>query len=199
MSDDLLAQKRALRATLRDRRRSGLAQRDRPQVAARLAEHALALAREVAAEGGRVTAYESFWWEPPTEAMVTALTDAGYDVIVPVTLGNHQLDWRHVGMPDERLGGAAFAAADLVLSPGMTVDRTGMRLGQGGGYYDTALATLPASTPVVTVLFEEEYDDHVVRHDDRDRRVHGVLTASGVRWLRRPEPRRLSPAPEPGA
>ena len=189
MPDDLTAQKRTLRVALRDRRRSELAERDRPEVARRLAEHALALAREIVPDGGRVTAYESFWWEPPTEAMLTALTDAGYDVIVPVTLGHHQLDWRHVGVPDERLGGAAFAAADLVLSPGMTVDRTGMRLGQGGGYYDTAIATLPASTPVVTVLFDEEYDDRVVPHDDRDRRVHGVLTAAGLRWLQRPEPR----------
>lgn len=176
--------KRALRSRLRARRRSTLAAQDRAGVADALARHAVALARSVAPDGGQVSAYESFEWEPPTDALLPALAVAGYDVLVPVTLGSTRLDWRSPGAPDERLGADALGRCALVLTPGLAVDRSGMRLGQGGAYYDIALRAVGAGTPVVTVLYDEEFIDAALPAQGHDHRVDGVLTPSGVVWIR---------------
>ena len=67
-----------LRVLVRARRRAGLAARDRDEVAQRLAEHAVALASSVfgTGVGGRVSAYESWASEPPTQALIGALRAA---------------------------------------------------------------------------------------------------------------------------
>ena len=54
--------------------------------------------------------------------------------------------------PRRPLGPDAVALADLVLAPGLAVDRTGTRMGQGGGCYDKALPRRRPGTPVVVVL-----------------------------------------------
>jgi len=63
------------------------------------------------------------------------------------------------------------------------VDRRGRRLGQGGGYYDKALADVPSHTnggPLrVAVLFDDEVLD-VVPSTEHDCVVDCVLTPAGV-------------------
>jgi len=66
-----------------------------------------------------------------------------------------------------------------VLVPGLAVDRSGMRLGRGGGSYDRALARVPVGTPVLVLLYDGEVLDRVPA-DDHDRRVTAAVTASGV-------------------
>ena len=61
--------------------------------------------------------------------------------------------------PGERLGLDAVATADVVLTPGLAVDRTGMRLGQGGGCYDRALGRVPVGTFTCTLLYDDEVLD----------------------------------------
>jgi 5-formyltetrahydrofolate cyclo-ligase len=183
---DVTELKRALRSHHRAQRRSILAARDRADVADALARHAVALARRIAPDGGQVSAYESFDWEPPTDALLPALAEAGYDVLVPVTLGGARLDWRAPGAPgtcEDRRGADALGSCVLVLTPGLAVDRSGMRLGQGGAYYDVALAQVAAGTPVVTVVYDEEFVDAALPAQRHDRRVDGVLTPCGVTWI----------------
>ena len=55
-----------------------------------------------------------------------------------------------------RLGAGALAAAAAVLVPALAVDRRGIRLGRGGGYYDRALRLVAARTPVVALLHDGE-------------------------------------------
>jgi 5-formyltetrahydrofolate cyclo-ligase len=66
----------------------------------------------------------------------------------------------------------------------MAVDRTGMRIGKGGGCYDRALGRVPVGTFVCCLL----YDDEVLEQGPagpHDRRVGAVATPSGISRLGR--------------
>jgi 5-formyltetrahydrofolate cyclo-ligase len=141
-----------------------------------------------------VTAYVSVGTEPPTGALLDALSALGKRVILPVVQPDMDLDWgtwhgptslvpARYGLlePTDRLGLEAIATADVVLVPGHAVSATGARLGQGGGCYDRALARVPVGTPVVCLV----YDDEVGRDvpvDDFDRPVTDAATPT--RWVR---------------
>ena len=84
-----------------------------------------------------------------------------------------------------RLGLEAVATADVVLTPGLAVDRTGMRLGQGGGCYDRALGRVPVGTFMCTLLYDGELLDEVPT-DAHDRPVTAVVTPSGLTRLSGP-------------
>ena len=77
------------------------------------------------------------------------------------------------------LGADELAGLDLMLVPGLAVDRSGRRLGQGGGYYDRVLASVPAHADggpmLVAVLFDDEVLDEVP-YEAHDCRVDAVVT-----------------------
>jgi len=144
-----------------------------------------------------VAAYVSIGTEPGTGPLLDALTAMGRRVILPVVLPDLDLDWAVYDGPDdlvrarrgllepagERLGLDAVATADVVLTPGLAVDRTGMRLGQGGGCYDRALGRVPVGTFTCTLLYDGELLDEVPAAP-HDRRVTAVVTpAAGVTRL----------------
>ena len=145
-----------------------------------------------------VAAYVSIGTEPGTGPLLDALTAMGRRVILPVVLPDLDLDWAVYDGPGnlararrglleptgERLGLEAVATADVVLTPGLAVDRTGMRLGQGGGCYDRALGRVPVGTFTCTLLYDGELLDEVPT-DAHDRPVTAVVTPSGVTRLRR--------------
>jgi 5-formyltetrahydrofolate cyclo-ligase len=181
------------RAAIRARRRSRAQAPDaadhRATASGALADavEALVAGLALAAMGEvcRVAAYESRPTEPPTDLLITGLQAEGHEVIVPITgpLAEHTLSWRTAdGLED--LGEEAIATVQLVLTPGLAVDRSGLRLGQGGGYYDTALGLVPDGIPVLTLLWDDEVSDTSLPADPHDRRVDGVVTpGGGVQWL----------------
>jgi len=69
--------------------------------------------------------------------------------------------------------------AAVLFMPGLSVDRQGRRLGQGGGYYDRALADVPphsAGGPLrVALIFDDEFVDEVPV-EDHDCTVDVVVT-----------------------
>lgn len=189
------AQKVALRDQLLTRRRR------HPLAAARedaeaIAEHLLE-APEVR-RAATVAAYISLSNEPGTGPLVEQLHALGRRIIVPVLLPDNDLDWAVYQGPQAlvaasrglleptspRLGLDAVATADVVLCPGLAVDRRGRRLGRGGGSYDRALARVPVGTFVCTVLYDGELVDEVPA-EDHDRPVTAVVTPSGVTRLGR--------------
>jgi 5-formyltetrahydrofolate cyclo-ligase len=175
--------------------------RRRPLVEVSAAAHALAeqlLATPEVQRAATVATYVSVGTEPGTGPLLERLLELGRRVIVPVVLPDLDLDWAVYDGPDclatarrglleptgPRLGLDAIATADVVLAPGLAVDGTGARLGQGGGCFDRALTRVPVGTFTCVLLYDDEVVDAVPRAD-HDRPVTAVATPSGVSRLRR--------------
>ena len=169
---------------------------------------------------GTVCAYISSGSEPGTGMLLDALSHAGHRIWVPVCEPGHQLSWTRWGpgatmarsslAPVMEPAGPRLAFADLgmvdgILLPALAVDTSGVRLGQGGGYYDRFLAALafppeggvPAEgvrgeggvrpVPTAAVVHEQElFPPGVLPHGLLDRRVDWVVTPGG--WCRTKRP-----------
>ncbi|WP_168582264.1 5-formyltetrahydrofolate cyclo-ligase [Gephyromycinifex aptenodytis] len=75
------------------------------------------------------------------------------------------------------LGVEAIGRASVVLTPGLAVDASGHRLGQGGGCYDRALQRRADGAPVATILFDDELVA-ALPHEPHDSPVDAVVTPS---------------------
>ena len=112
----------------------------------------------------------------------------GERLILPVLLPDNDLDWVRYQGPDTlrsgrrglreplgpRLGVDAIAGATLLIVPALAVDRSGVRLGRGGGSYDRALARA-GDAYTVALLHDGELLPKVPA-EPHDRRVHAVIT-----------------------
>jgi len=168
-----------------------------------LSDHARAVAEHLMAapelrRAATVAAYVSVGREPGTGPLLAALAAAGKRVILPLLQPDDDLDWAVYRGPDSLvparrgllepvgapLGPDAIGTADCVIVPGLAVDRTGLRLGRGGGSYDRALGRVPVGTFTCVVLQASEVRDEVPA-DAHDRRVTAVVTEDGVIRFRR--------------
>lgn len=170
--------KAALRREIRARRRANATERDRSADAEAIAAAVLAALPPGAAI---VAAYEALPTEPPTDALVRALVARGIRVLLPVLLPDNDLDWRveDGGSAAHRgalLGTSGIAEADLVVAPALAVDHRGVRLGQGGGSYDRALARRSPTARVVAVVNDDEYVAQPLPYEAHDAAVHAVVT-----------------------
>ncbi len=136
------------------------------------------------AVGARIAGYQPLRTEPGSVELLRELLARGYEVIVPVTLPDRDLDWIRwtpVGQPVEQsdlLGPDAISLAALVLVPAFAIDRQGHRLGRGGGSYDRALARVPAGVPVAALVYDRELVDDVPV-DAWDQPVSAAVSPSG--------------------
>ena len=127
------------------------------------------------------------------------MSRAPTNVLVPVVTADSPLDWcRHpsptapgnFGIAEPtgpRLGPAAVRSADAILVPALAVDRTGRRLGRGGGHYDRSLALLAspsagsAGPELIAVVFAGEIVD-TLPVEEHDRPVGTVVAAADGMW-----------------
>ena len=177
--------KTARRASLRARRRDRAAARDTARDDHDLAGHVGALVDTLGlGPGSVVTSYASIPGEPPTARLNAMLAERGIRVLLPITLPDLDLDWHDAADPGEQpLGREAVAAVDLILAPGLSVDHSGTRMGQGGGCYDRALTRCDPRPPTVVLLHPGELvavDDAPLPREPHDRGVDAVLTAQGL-------------------
>ncbi|MEO3826656.1 5-formyltetrahydrofolate cyclo-ligase [Actinomadura sp. B10D3] len=164
---------------------------DRRAAAARPIRDALLQVPELEM-AGTVAAYVSIGTEPDTRSLLFALWKRGTYVLVPRLLPDHDLDWASYEGPDSLVPGArgclepsepprgpgAVASADVVLVPAVAVDRTGLRLGRGGGSYDRALARVGPAILTVALLYDGELVPRLPA-EPHDQRVRAVVTPSG--------------------
>lgn len=189
MSDEAGHQKRALRAELRERRRT-MTVVEREESADAITRNLVQLAQESGASS--ISAYLSRPDEPPTRAFLNWACENGVQVLLPVSREDGLLDWARydaggetedpLGMPaptGELLGPIAINEVDLIIVPAACVDRTGMRMGWGRGYFDKTLGSMQRRPPVYAVIFDAEYVDSVPS-EVHDQRVDGVVTPSGT-------------------
>lgn len=186
MTGALDDEKRALRAELRERRqqRSAAAL---DQAAAGISDQLDAL---VAAHGVRsMSCFLSTPTEPGTRGFIAGAVARGIRVLLPVTRADGLLDWSVAdheggvaegmfGLPEpvgELLSPVAVNDVDLLVIPAAAVDRTGMRLGWGRGYFDKTIGSMEKCPPVYAVIFDSELIDEVPR-DLHDQPVSGVVT-----------------------
>lgn len=193
MPDPVEDQKRALRAELRERRRTRTSTQ-RAHDEAAITGHLEELVERLDAH--TITAYLSMPDEPPTRDFVRWAHERGIRVLLPISREDGLLDWAPydgtdeqqdaLGLPaptTELLGPIAINDADLILIPAASVDRTGMRMGWGRGYYDKTLGSMERCPPVYAVIFDEELVDSVPQ-ERHDMAVDGVVTPSGITSLR---------------
>lgn len=148
-----------------------------------------------------VATYAARPGEPRMGDILERLAARDVRVLLPVLGAGLSRDWaeyagaedlqvRAPGRPPEpgtpALGAKAVADADLVIVPALAVDTRGVRLGQGGGWYDRALEYLRPGTMTVAVVFPEEVydaDERPLPVEAHDRTVDAVATPSGWRQL----------------
>ena len=192
MRHDVPVSKAEVRARIRAARR-GRTEQARLEAAAALAVRATTL---LSGPPGTVSAYLSLPTEPGTGPLIATVRAVGHRVLVPRISGD-RLDWvpllddtvlatGPMGISEpggDSLPDGALTTVDMILLPGLAVDRTGVRLGQGGGFYDRALTSVPAHAdggPLrVVVVFDDEVVDRLPA-EPHDCRVDAALTPSGV-------------------
>jgi 5-formyltetrahydrofolate cyclo-ligase len=148
--------------------------------------------------GELVAAFASMADEPSTSRLLAWLAAREIHVLVPApgpSLGD--LQWAEVepatcalpaarpGRPPEppgpRLAPAALRSCRLVLVPALAVDRSGTRLGRGGGWYDRALVHAHPDALILAVCFPWELlAAGALPREPHDRVVDGAATPAGL-------------------
>ena len=190
MSDTIDDAKRALRAELRERRRvmsAAAVEAAGEQLSANLDD--LLARHEVSA----ISCFLSTPFEPSTRAFVESAVARGIRVLLPITRTDGLLDWTVAtedgdiaeglfGLPEpvgELLGPIAVNDVDLMIVPAAAVDRTGMRLGWGRGYFDKTIGSMEGCPPVYAVVYDSEILDEVPS-ELHDQPVTGAVTPTRI-------------------
>ncbi|MDQ1124981.1 5-formyltetrahydrofolate cyclo-ligase [Microbacterium sp. LKL04] len=186
MTGPLDTEKRALRAELRERRQQrSAAALDEAAAGVRAQLDALVTEHHVRS----MSCFLSTPTEPGTREFIAAAVARGIRVLLPVTRADGLLDWAVAeeegdtaegmfGLPEpvgELLSPVAVNDVDLLVIPAAAVDRHGMRLGWGRGYFDKTIGSMEKCPPVYAVIFDSELVDDVPR-DVHDQPVSGVVT-----------------------
>jgi len=187
-SHRLKQRKRALRRAVIERR-DALDPADRAARSERIAERVLGLPELGGAD--TVMGFWSFGSEVETAPLLERLHAAGTRVVLPRVEGDHVVAVVY-GRGDEVVA-ASFGAMeptgaevvepvdiDVVIVPGVAFDRSGHRVGYGGGFYDRFLPRTRPGVPGVAVAFADQIVDEPVPRGAFDLPVDAIVTEDEV-------------------
>ena len=193
------AGKKAARAAVRTWRRA-LDPSKREQFGLDLAHTVIGYLSQSTGVVQKVAAYCSGPDEPSTEALLDALAKEGIEVYLPVCEPEYALSWVEYspGMEFQpstlapvmepvgtRMGTELFDEINTLIMPALSIDSNGLRLGQGGGYYDRFLPLIDdAPVRVAAVVYEHEYvPAGSFQIDEHDQPVDLVFTPQQVHQI----------------
>lgn len=199
MSEGNLETKEVIRARHRQRR-AAADPTEREQAGAALALQGAVWADQLT--GGTPStfcAYLGVVPEPPTLPLLHQLHRQGHNVLLPVCEPERRLSWVswHPGVEFVRSRFAPIlepsgphhdpeimASVSALFIPATALDRSGNRIGQGGGYYDVFLASLAGrglDIPLAAIVFDSELlPAGSIPAEAFDRKVPAALTPSGL-------------------
>ncbi|MEO7350112.1 MAG: 5-formyltetrahydrofolate cyclo-ligase [Terrimesophilobacter sp.] len=184
-------QKRALRAELRGRRRA-MTSSELENATAGFTAHLVELTTSMGARS--IAAYLPTQDEPNIRPFLVWASERDIRILLPISRDDGLLDWAVLsdaeqeglhGMPEpvgDLLGPIAINDVDLILVPAAAVDRSGMRMGWGRGYFDRTLGSMKKCPPVYAVIFDNELVD-TVPTELHDKSVNGVVTPVAITHL----------------
>lgn len=188
MNGDEGHQKRALRAELRGRRRT-MTSSELDNATEGFTKNLIDLARDLGAHS--IAAYLPTQDEPNVRPFLAWAQEHNIRVLLPISRDDGLLDWAVSGdaereglhgMPEpvgDLLGPIAINDVELIIVPAAAVDRTGMRMGWGRGYFDRTLGSMEKCPPVYAVIFDNELVA-TVPTELHDKAVNGVVTPEGI-------------------
>ncbi len=153
---------------------------------------------EIVGPGDTVCAYLPVGAEPGSPQLLDRLRELCARVLLPVTrLGANgeplALLWgvyvpgalvaARFGLREPAepwLPSSAIAEADVVLVPALAVDRNGVRLGRGGGFYDRSLALCRPCARLVAVVRDDEVVDELPSEAHDVRMTHALTPKRGL-------------------
>jgi 5-formyltetrahydrofolate cyclo-ligase len=140
------------------------------------------------AKASHIASYISYGDEPSTSDLNTALLKSGKNLYLPRIIGD-ELEWvRWDGdtsqlipskLSKNILEPAGPAVSDLslielIIVPALRIDRSGYRLGQGGGFYDRALSKLNAWS--IGLIYPDEISSEDLPRESFDIPLNAAAT-----------------------
>jgi 5-formyltetrahydrofolate cyclo-ligase len=179
--------KRALRREI-VARRDAFPPDERAERSRRIVDRLLGLPEVAAAH--TVLAFWSFGSEVDTSGLLERLHGSGRRVVLPRIEGAELVAAAYA--PGDPVSPTPFGAGepmgpevvhpeevDVVITPGVAFDRTGRRVGYGGGYYDRLLGRLRPGVAAIAIAFALQIVDEVPE-GRADRRVDVIVTEEEV-------------------
>jgi 5-formyltetrahydrofolate cyclo-ligase len=124
-----------------------------------------------------IASYDYYGSEPSTQSLNSTLLSRGIRILLPKLLADNSLEWID-SKSGENLGIAGISAAQVVVVPALSVDASGMRIGQGGGSYDRALKL--NSGWKVCLLHDGEIFEGDIPQEIHDQKVDAVFTPTKI-------------------
>jgi len=143
-----------------------------------------------------IASYLSYEFEPATADINNEILRRGLTLVLPRLLPDNDLSW-HIWDGSEKTlckRGKVYeptspesidpSTIDVVIVPALHINRSGYRLGQGGGSYDRALANMKAWS--VALIYPHEITSEPLPVETHDQPVNAAATPDLIIRFARP-------------